>query len=80
MDKKTDVVATVNSILAEVLSCDEKLISKDENVYYDLLADSLSMLDIFIALEHTYSIAYTEDNITQIERVEDLYKFVHDNL
>ncbi|MDX6019548.1 phosphopantetheine-binding protein [Scandinavium sp. V105_16] len=76
MKIEQDVVGTVNNIIAQALCCDIEQVTKDKDMYYDLLADSLTMLDIFIALEQTYSIAYTEDDITKVERVEDLYRFV----
>ncbi|HGF0772295.1 TPA: acyl carrier protein [Kluyvera georgiana] len=72
-----NVVGTVNNIIAQALCCDIELVTKDKDMYYDLLADSLAMIDIFVALEQTYSIAYTEEDITKIERVEDIYHFVN---
>lgn len=77
---KQDVVSTVNSIIAQALCCDDELVTKDKDIYYDLLADSLAMLDIFIALEQKYAISFTEKDITKVERVEDIYCYVHDNL
>ncbi|MFP2236917.1 acyl carrier protein [Pseudescherichia vulneris] len=77
MKIEQDVVDTVNNIIAQALCCDIEQVTKDKNMYYDLLADSLAMLDIFIALEQTYSIAYTEDDITKVECVEDIYRFVN---
>lgn len=75
-----DIVSAVNSIIAQALCSDDELVTKDQNIYYDLLADSLAMLDIFIALEQKYSISFTEEDITKVERVEDIYCYVHDNL
>ncbi|QIR27168.1 acyl carrier protein [Kluyvera genomosp. 3] len=72
-----NVVGTVNNIIAQALCCDIEQVTKDKDMYYDLLADSLAMIDIFVALEQTYSIAYTEEDITKIERVEDIYHFVN---
>lgn len=76
MKIEQDVVGTVNNIIAQALCCDVDQVTKDKDMYYDLLADSLSMLDIFVVIEQTYSIAYTEEDISKVERVEDIYRFV----
>lgn len=80
MKIEQDVVDTVNSIIAQALCCDIEQVTKDKDMYYDLLADSLSMLDIFVAIEQTYSIAYTEEDISKVERVEDIHRFVSANV
>ncbi|MFJ2974097.1 acyl carrier protein [Kluyvera sp. NPDC087067] len=80
MKIEQDVVGTVNNIIAQALCCDIDQVTKDKDMYYDLLADSLSMLDIFVAIEQTYSIAYTEEDISKVERVEDIYRFVSANV
>lgn len=80
MKIEQDVVGTVNNIIAQALCCDIDQVTKDKDMYYDLLADSLSMLDIFVAIERTYSIAYTEEDISKVERVEDIYRFVSANV
>lgn len=77
MKIEQDVVGTVNNIITQALCCDIEQVTKDKDMYYDLLADSLAMLDIFMALEQTYSIPYTEEDITKVERVEDIYHFVN---
>lgn len=80
MKLQQDIVNTVNNIVAQVLCCNIELITEDKNMYYDLLADSLSMLDIFISLEQTYSINYSEDDMVKVEYVKDIYTFVNDKL
>lgn len=80
MKIEQDVVGNVNNIIAQALCCDIDQVTKDKDMYYDLLADSLSMLDIFVAIERTYSISYTEEDISKVERVEDIYRFVSANV
>ncbi len=80
MKIEQDVADTVNSIIAQALCCDIEQVTKDKDMYYDLLADSLSMLDIFVAIEQTYSIAYTEEDISKVERVGDIHRFVSANV
>lgn len=75
-----NVVEIINNIIVKVLCCDNEIVTKDKNMYYDLLADSLAIIDIFISLEETYSIPYTEDDLVRIERVEDIYTFVSENI
>lgn len=73
---QNDIIPAVNMIVADVLSCPIKTVHPDKHLCYDLLADSLALLDISLALEDKFKIEYKEEYLVDTECVKDLYFIV----
>lgn len=71
------VVSGVNNIISSVLNCSLDVISPEKNICYDLLADSLLLLELIFAIENEFDIKFGEENISQTECVSDLYRIVN---
>ncbi|WP_227318232.1 phosphopantetheine-binding protein [Cedecea davisae] len=71
-----EIIPAVNIIVAQVLSCPIKSVQPGKHLCYDLLADSLALLDISLALEDRFKIEYKEEYLVNTECVKDLYLIV----
>lgn len=72
-----DINNAVNIIVAETLSCPITSVLPEKHLCYDLLADSLALLDISLALEDEFKIEYKEEYLVDTEYVKDLYCIVN---
>lgn len=71
-----EIIPAVNIIVAQVLNCPIKSVQPGKHLCYDLLADSLALLDISLALEDRFKIEYKEEYLVNTECVKDLYLIV----
>lgn len=70
----------VNGIVAFTLNCPEADVSPDKHLCYDLLADSLALLDIIIAIEGRFRFDFKSSYLNNISYVKDLYQVVDEHL
>lgn len=75
-----EIINSVNKIVAETLNCPIHEVLPEKHLCYDLLADSLALLDISLALEDTFKIEYKEQYIADTEYVKNLYYIVNNAL
>ncbi|EPF14987.1 MULTISPECIES: phosphopantetheine-binding protein [Cedecea] len=71
-----NIVSAVNEIVASTLNCSIHGVQPEKHLCYDLLADSLALLDISLALEDKFKIEYKEEFLAETEYVKDLYSIV----
>ena len=70
----------VKKVVVDQLSCDEALVTPEASFTADLGADSLDLVEISMALEEEFSIEVPDDQVESIHTVEDVVKFIHNNL
>lgn len=70
----------IRGIIAENLCVDVKTISADTNIFDDLGADSLDIVEIVMALESAFGITITDDEVNNVCTVEDIYRLVECHL
>jgi acyl carrier protein len=75
-----EIFEKVTTILKEQLSIDNKEVKLESQLIDDLGADSLDLVEISMALEEEFSIEVPDDQVESIHTVEDVVKFIHNNL
>ena len=70
----------IKEILADQLEINGDDIDLTSDLYDDLSADKLDMVDIAMTIEDEYSIEVTDEALEEMKRVEDLVYFVESNL
>ena len=75
-----EILEKVTTILKDQLSIDNKEVKLESQLIDDLGADSLDLVEISMALEEEFSIEVPDDQVESIHTVEDVVKFIHNNL
>jgi acyl carrier protein len=75
-----EIFEKVTTILKNQLSIDNKEVKLESQLIDDLGADSLDLVEISMALEEEFSIEVPDDQVESIHTVEDVVKFIHNNL
>ena len=75
-----EIFEKVTTILKDQLSIDNKEVKLESQLIDDLGADSLDLVEISMALEEEFSIEVPDDQVESIHTVEDVIKFIHNNL
>ena len=70
----------VKEILSAQLETDVDEIEMKSDLFDDLGADRLDMVDIAMTVEDEYSIELPDEALENIKRVEDLVEFIETNL
>lgn len=70
----------VKEILSDQLETDTETIDNESDIYADLGADKLDMIDIVMTIEDEYSIEITDEDLEEIKKVEDLILFIQSKL
>ncbi len=70
----------VKEILSAQLETDVDEIEMKSDLFDDLGADRLDMVDIAMTIEDEYSIELPDEALENIKRVEDLVEFIETNL
>lgn len=66
----------VNEIVASILNCPITEILPEKRLCYDLLADSLALMDIVHAIEEQFDFEFKNDYLAKVSEVKDLYQVV----
>lgn len=70
----------IKEIIASQLEIDDDEVDEDSNIYDDLGADKLDMVDIAMTIEDEYSVEMTEEALDDIKLVKDLVYYIESNL
>ncbi len=70
----------VKEILADQLEINEDDIEITSDLFDDLGADSLDMIDVAMTVEDQYSIELPDDAIRTLKTVEDLVSYIESNI
>ncbi len=68
----------IKEIIAEELRVDVSEITADTNLVKDLEADSLSAVQIMMAIEDEFGIEVPEEDSDQFQVVGDIFKYVEE--
>ncbi|OUN36609.1 MULTISPECIES: acyl carrier protein [unclassified Faecalibacterium] len=69
----------VKEIIVETLSCDADKVTMEATLTEDLEADSLSAVELSMALEEAFGIAIADEDLPNMKTVGDLYKYLQDH-
>ncbi|MGD8387030.1 MAG: phosphopantetheine-binding protein [Desulfobacteraceae bacterium] len=72
-----EIIERIDASLAEEFELDPADLVPEATLFEDLGLDSLDMVDMVIALEHTFKIKIRdEEEIRKIRILEDIHRFV----
>ena len=74
------LIDEVKEILADQLEISQEEIDTESNIYNDLGADSLDLVDISMTIEDQYSIEVSEEAVASFSTVEDIVSYIESNL
>jgi len=66
-----EIYDKLKELLVEELDCNIEDVNLEANLFDDLDADSLSLMQVVVALEGEYDIMMTDEEIPKIQTVED---------
>ncbi|MDO4171124.1 MAG: acyl carrier protein [Prevotellaceae bacterium] len=77
---REDIIAKVNSVLAEEFEVEESVITPDAIVKDTLALDSLSLVDLVALIQYTYKIKIPAEDLPKIKTFNDLYDYIESHL
>ena len=73
-----DIFERVKEITAEQLNIDESIITPDAQFINDLEADSLSMVELMMALEEEFDIEISDEDAEKISTIGDALNYINE--
>jgi len=75
MEKK-ELIAKVNSVLAEEFEVEESIITPEANIKQTLQLDSLSLVDMVALIENEFGVKIPTADLGQIKTFDALYDYL----
>ena len=69
----------IRKIIANELMIEESEITLSSNIKDDLGADSLSLVDLVMALEEEFNLEIPDESLDSVRTVEDVVKYIEAN-
>ena len=73
------ILEKLKTILSEQFDVDESEITLETNIYEDLEADSLDLVELIMELEKRYDIKIPQEDQEKIKNVADAAKYIEDH-
>jgi acyl carrier protein len=73
---REEIIAKVNSVLAEEFEVEESVITPEANVKNTLALDSLSLVDLVALIQYTYKIKIPAEDLPKIQTFNNLYDYI----
>ena len=80
MKTREEIIAQVNSLLAEEFEIEENEIAHDANLKETLNLDSINLVDLVALVQSTYSITIPAEDLKNIQTFNDLYEYIEKHL
>lgn len=77
---RKDIVAQVNSLLAEEFEVDAATFTPEANVKETLNLDSLSLVDLVALIQQTYKVKIPVTELRGIQSFNNLYDYIESHL
>jgi acyl carrier protein len=77
---REEIIAQVNSVLAEEFEVEDSNFAPDANVKEALALDSLSLVDLVAIIQYTYKIKVPVSDLPKIKTFNDLYDYIENHL
>ncbi len=74
--EKQELIAKVNSILAEEFEVEESIITPDANIKKTLQLDSLSLVDMVALIDDQFGVKIAAGELSQILTFQALYDYL----
>ncbi|GGY15946.1 acyl carrier protein [Streptomyces xanthochromogenes] len=76
MANNTDILNTLTEIVAEVAGVDSAQVTTEKSFIDDLDIDSLSMVEITVALEDRFAVKFPDDRIAELKTVGETVSYI----
>lgn len=70
----------IRDLIVEQLGVDADMVNMETNMMKDLEADSLDAVEIILGIEETFGIDIPDEEAEKFETVQDLVKYVDENV
>jgi acyl carrier protein len=75
MEKK-ELIARINSVLAEEFEVEESIITPEANIKKTLMLDSLSLVDMLVLIESEFGVKIQPTELVKVQTFEALYDYL----
>ena len=76
MKTREEIIAQVNSLLAEEFEIEESEFASDANLKQTLNLDSINLVDLIALVQFTYKITIPVEDLKKIQTFTDLYDYI----
>jgi acyl carrier protein len=76
MKTREEIIAQVNSLLAEEFEIEESEFAPDANLKETLNLDSINLVDLIALVQFTYKITIPVEDLKKIQTFSDLYDYI----
>ena len=76
MKTREEIIAEVNSLLAEEFEIEESEFAPDANLNATLNLDSINLVDLIALVQFTYKITIPVEDLKKIQTFTDLYDYI----
>ena len=73
---REEIIAQVNSLLAEEFEIEESEFASDANLKQTLNLDSINLVDLIALVQFTYKITIPVEDLKKIQTFSDLYDYI----
>ena len=80
MKTREEIIAHVNSILAEEFEIEESEFAPDANLKETLGLDSINLVDLIALVQFTYKITIPVEDLKTIQTFDNLYDYIEQHL
>ena len=77
---REEIIAKVNSLLAEEFEIEESEFAPDANLKDTLQLDSINLVDLIALVQVTYKITIPVNELHQIQTFNNLYDYIEQHL
>lgn len=76
---REDIIAKVNSVLAEEFEVEESTLTPDAIIKTTLALDSLSLVDLVAIIQTEYGVKIPAEDLPKVQTFNDLYDYIENN-
>ncbi len=80
MMTREEIIAQVNSLLAEEFEIEESEFAPEANLKETLNLDSINLVDLIALVQMTYKITIPVEDLKKIQTFENLYDYIEQHL
>ena len=76
--EKNELIAKMNSVLANEFEVEETEIAPEKEIKATLQLDSLSLVDMIAVIEEEFGVEIKGQSVAQVKTFQNLYDFVYE--
>ena len=76
---REEIIAQVNSLLAEEFEVEESEFTPDANLKETLSLDSINLVDLIALVQFNYKITIPVEDLKKIQTFNNLYDYIYDH-